>query len=156
MATGLSMTDSGRITVHMRRLFVAAEARLVLLADSAGNVLVHVPDSPASNLQTLAVLGAGSFCATRELAAMAGESTFRSVFHQGENTSIYMHSVATNYLVMVLFGPDTTVGLVKLYLERVSRQLAPLLLRVAQQTSASAAGADDVFELRDVANVFGS
>lgn len=154
-----AVTDiqSKQLSTSLADLLVQAEADAVFMSDYGGNLIAHItPPRPDDNaLHTIAALAAGSFCATRELAALIGEPTFSSVFHQGCHNSIFMQSVASNFLILVIFGDRTTPGLVKLYVEKTCQELEPILEQVGDHVAAAAATRAESFEMRQDDDVFG-
>ena len=117
-------------------LLVQAEATAALLSDIGGNIIAQCPGRDEN--ETLAALAAGSFSATRELAALSGETSFNSISHEGEDTSLYAQSVAEHFILLVIFQKTTTLGLVKLYTRKVAAELESTLKEISTQCVASA------------------
>ena len=128
-------------------LLLEAEATAVILCDRGGNIVTNTSWNEDTQVETVAALAAGSFASTQELAMMTGESHFQSVSHEGENTSIYIRSVATQFLLVVQFGAGTTLGLVKLYTDKTAQKAHALLSVLTHQTLAVARKSDTSFEL---------
>lgn len=114
-------------------LGVQTEADAVYLTDQGGNIVACIAPTGDETIQTIAALAAGSFAATRQLAAMIGERSFTSVFHKGDHSNIFIQCAENDYLVLVIFGRSTALGLVKLYVDNVCRQLQPLLRQMGGQ-----------------------
>jgi predicted regulator of Ras-like GTPase activity (Roadblock/LC7/MglB family) len=107
----------------------------VFLSDYGGNLLAcdgRDGDDPVAH--TISALAAGSFSATRELAGLLKETKFHSIVHQGEKTSLLLCGVGNDFVVLVVFGLQTTAGLVKLYVEKMVREIEPVLLEVVRQS----------------------
>lgn len=145
----ISASQEVQLRQMVEDLTVQAEAEAVLVTDTGGNLLTSSSTLPDDELQTIAALGAGSFAATRELAVMTGEEGFQSVAHEGTRSGIYVRIVADAFLIIVIFEKTTTLGLVKLYAEKAACRLKEVLNAVASQTTASAAGNQVSFELKD-------
>jgi len=122
-------------------LRVRSESRAVLIIDSEGRVMACSPDRADMDPDTVSALAAGTFVAARRLAGMLGETTFRSISHEGEKMSLYMESAGSGFLVLVIFGGETIVGLVRLYTAKLIGEIAPALARVSGQTNPALAGA---------------
>ena len=153
--TAISEKQSRALNATLSDLMVLAEADAVFLSDFGGNLLAYVTSAEADDsVYTIAALAAGSFSATRELAAQIKEPEFHSIFHQGENNSIYMQSVSTDYLVLVVFGKRTTAGLVKLYVEKAAKEIEPVLKQVHGQSVSAAGGETRLFEMKMDTDVF--
>ena len=110
MAFGLSVEQSERLATAVEDLRAQTDAESVFLADHGGNLIASTGSGGEARLQNIAALGAGAFSATREMAALVGEPTFHSVFHQGERNSIYIRSVEPGFLLLVVFGRRTAAG----------------------------------------------
>jgi len=141
------------LTTALSDLSVQSEASIVILSDSGGNILAESVGASAKMTPTLSALAAGSFAATRELAALVGEESFQSIYQQGEELSIYVHGVGEHYLLLVVFDRNTTVGLVKLYVEKTALEIRPVLARVDGQDVESA-GSGETFEMDSSADIF--
>lgn len=105
---------------HLRK---DSAGRAILLMDSAGRLLTLVGDAPQFDLTTFVSLMAADFCATRELARLLGEESFHTVYHQGEDTSLYLTQVTEGTLLAVVFDRDTTLGLVRYAVRRALSSL---------------------------------
>jgi len=149
MITALSPKQGRFLTEAVSALAVQAEARAVLLTDLAGNVLVNTPYSDPLTVQTIGALGAGSFSATRELAALTGEEAFNSISHQGKEIGLHVCGIDESFLLLIIFDRTTTLGLVKLYTEKAVAELAPALREVAEQSVASITAPSTRFEMAD-------
>jgi len=147
MATALSIEQSKQLRAAVTGLVVKSEAQAALLSDDAGNVVAEAGMGQGENVQTIAALGAGSFAATREMAVMIGEPAFQSIFLQGVNANIYVRSVGASFCLMVLFRRKTAGGLVKLYADRLSEEVKPLLHALDGQSPLAAGGTGVRFEM---------
>jgi predicted regulator of Ras-like GTPase activity (Roadblock/LC7/MglB family) len=151
MAELLTVEQGRQLTQAVSDLLVQAEASAALLADVGGNIIAQSP-TRAEN-ETIAALAAGSFSATRELAALSGEPSFHSIIHEGHGTSIYLQSVAENYILLVIFQKTTTTGLVKLYTQKTARELESKLAGISKQEFSDSECAV-AFEIDESAAVF--
>ncbi len=149
----MSEEQSNRLNTVVSDLAVQSEADAVLMSDYMGNTVAQVLQVAGSGVENVAALAAGSFAATRELAVLIGEPAFYSIFHKGQSLSIYMQSVTEDFLILAVFGRSTTIGLVKLYVEKACKELKPLLDAMTGQSVTGAGGreafemgADDVFQ----------
>src|SRR5918912_3771056 len=104
-----------------------AEAELTVVIDRGGNVISQYGDMTVMDVTIIAALAAGSFAATRELARRIGEVEFNALYHQGNGSHIFMNSVDDETIMITVFGPRTTVGLVRFYSTAASQQIAEVL-----------------------------
>ena len=84
---------------------------------------------------------------------MIGETSFSSIYHKGENSSIFMQTIEGAYLLLVIFGKSTALGLVKLYVDKASQELEPFLKALDGQ-KASDHNKAQPFEMKDSAEIF--
>lgn len=106
--------DSRRITAILDNFLVQSSARTALLVDKAGQMVATVGETPSFDSTAFASLTAADFSANDQLAKMIGEAEFGSLFHQGEQESLYLADIAGRVILVVLFDTRTTLGLVKL------------------------------------------
>jgi predicted regulator of Ras-like GTPase activity (Roadblock/LC7/MglB family) len=118
----------GVLTDFLRK----AEAELTVVIDRGGNVISQCGDMTAMDVTIVAALAAGSFAATRELARRIGEVEFNALYHQGNGSHIFMNSVDDETIMITVFGPRTTVGLVRFYSIGTAQQIAQLLQSVGK------------------------
>lgn len=104
-----------------------ADAELTIVIDRGGNVISQYGDMTVLDVTIIAALAAGSFAATRELARRIGEVEFNALYHQGNGSHIFMNSVDDETIMITVFGPRTTVGIVRFYSTATSQQVAELL-----------------------------
>lgn len=126
---------------------ILADARALILCDCAGCVLVCTDGIESADTESIGALAAGSFVATRELASILNEKAFQSIYHQGEETHIFVRSIADAFLAIVIFDKRTTVGLVKLYVGKMIEAMLPLFREISGQSIRSAACESVGFEL---------
>ena len=156
MISALSAEHGKILNEAVEALSVQAEACAVLLTDLAGNVIVNTPYRDPLTVQTIGALGAGSFSATRELAALTGEEAFRSISHQGTDMGIHVRGIDESFLLVIIFDRNTTLGLVKLYTDKAVPELTPVLKQAEAESVQSAGGAFTRFEMAETEKVFAS
>ncbi len=158
METGYAITEkqSRALDTALSDLLVLAEAESVFMSDHGGNLIACCSAETHNDglIQTVAALAAGAFNATRELAALVKEPEFRAIYHQGSNRSIYIHALPSDFIVLVVFGEATPVGLVKLYVERTGREIESVIRTIGRQDAATAGKQAVKFELRDGDDMF--
>jgi predicted regulator of Ras-like GTPase activity (Roadblock/LC7/MglB family) len=103
------------------------EAELTVVIDRGGNVISQFGDRNVMDVTIIAALAAGSFAATRELARRIGEVEFNALYHQGNGSHMFMNSVDDDTIMITVFGPRTTVGLVRFYSAAAAQNVAGLL-----------------------------
>ncbi|HEX9581838.1 MAG TPA: roadblock/LC7 domain-containing protein [Gemmatimonadales bacterium] len=111
----------------LRRFVAEAGARLALLTTPAGQVIAQHGFTRAVDVMAAAALGAAIAASTAEINRMLAEPTFRALAHQGVRHGIYLASFATPrgpMLALVVYGLDSSIGLVQLFFEDLVRDLA--------------------------------
>jgi len=102
-------------------------ARLVLLLTPAGQVLAQFGFTRAIDVMSAAALASGIAASTGELARMLDEREFRALNHQSRRHGVFLARFATPrgpLLGLVVYGPDSSVGLVQLFFEELAADLA--------------------------------
>lgn len=89
------------------------EASMAMLIDQAGFLITQAGEVEQFDTTTLAALAAGSYAATQGMASITQETTFNSVYQQGEKHSLLIVNVDENCLVVVVFKASVGVGMVK-------------------------------------------
>lgn len=132
--------DAGRIETILSRFLGEAEARTALLVDRTGQMLASVGEAPQFDPVAFASLTAADFSANDQLARMLGEDEFGSLFHQGERESLYLADIARRVILVILFDNRTTLGLVRLRVRPVARDLTDLFTELFARGSSGSPG----------------
>ncbi len=154
MIQSMSVEQNSELENVLTGLLVKAEASSVFLCDRGGNILAQQATQGYRSEDNIAALASGSFYATRVLAQMLGESEFRHVIHQGQDTSMFMQMLDSDMMLLVVFGRESNPGLVKLYCNEVCHEIDRLITR-AQNAPADASTVNQTFELDATRMPFG-
>ena len=134
-----------------------AGARLTLIMTPAGQVMAQHGFTRAVDVMAAAALGAAIVSSTREIAKTMGEEAFTALNHQGEQHGIFlseMESPRGPLLALVVYGSESSVGLVQLFFEDLERDLAQACPHV--KPTGPVLAADFERELNDsLASLFG-
>jgi hypothetical protein len=109
-----------------------SSARLTLLMTSSGQVVAQHGFSRSLDVMTAAALGAGIGASTDELARLMGSPRFEALVHHGPRQSCLLAGFNTprgRWLGLVVFGPETSVGIVQLFFDQMVQQLAAVAPR---------------------------
>ena len=104
-----------------------SEARLTLLMTSTGQVVAQHGFTRAFDVMSAAALGAGILSSTEELARVLGVTPFQALSHQGNDQGMLLSGFDTpvgRWIGLVVFGRDTTLGVVRLFFDRMVSELA--------------------------------
>lgn len=111
----------------LERFIAETGARLTLLMTPAGQVLAQHGFTRAVDVMSAAALGAAIHSSTGEIAKMLQELEFSALNHQGLRHGVYLAGFDTprgRLLTLVVYGPDSSVGLVQLFFEELADSLA--------------------------------
>jgi predicted regulator of Ras-like GTPase activity (Roadblock/LC7/MglB family) len=126
----LTIESAERLLKALGEYLDHSEASFALIIDRGGAILSQLGDiAPSVDVTTLSALAAGSFAATRELALRVGEAEFTALHQQGKNSQILISSIQDEAMLLTVFGPKTTLGLVRFYSTRAVKQIAMVLDR---------------------------
>jgi predicted regulator of Ras-like GTPase activity (Roadblock/LC7/MglB family) len=149
--------DIRQIEDSLRDLLSQTEATTALVIDKGGFLICSSGDSRQFDLTTIAALASGSFMANQTIATMVHETSFNSVYQQGERYSMFVICIDEHCLLVVIFRAGVSVGLVKYYAGPTVRKIADQL--VIAQDREPGAGLDlselnladtrDLFKRRD-------
>jgi len=118
-------------------LLARCEASMAMLIDQAGFLITQAGEVDQFDTTTLAALSAGSYAATQGMASITRETTFNSVYQQGEKHSLLIVNVDESCLIVVVFRASVGVGVVK-YHTLAAASTARLQLQVARQRTPTA------------------
>lgn len=101
-------------------------ARIALLMTSAGQVVAQHGFTRSVDVMSAAALGAGIVASTAELAKQLGSTGFGAVVHQSRRHGVFLSPfdlTRGRWIGLVVFGPDTSIGLVQLFFGRLAADL---------------------------------
>jgi len=148
-AIALSQTQGDILTRVLSGLASECDARAAVISDVSGNILAQAPASPDLAVETAAVLAAGTFLATRQLADVIGETGFQSSCHRGANSGVLVHALGGDHLVLLVLSNKSVEGLARICLEKVSVQLISMLASTGGQSVMDAGQVSD-FEVEEI------
>lgn len=123
-----------------------SEAGFAMVIDRGGAVLCqHGSMAATTDTSIIAALAAGSFAATKELAFRIGEAEFSALYQEGAHSQIFMCAVDNDTVLVTIFGPQTTLGLVRFYSARTVKRIGAVL-----QESRTNQHTGPVFSTQDV------
>lgn len=153
--------DAETVNRLLTALLQDSQARCALLVDRNGQLVTTVGERADLDATSFASLAAADFSANDRLASLIGEPEFSSLFHQGERESMFLASVGTRFILVVLFDGRSTLGMIRIKVKGAVKELAQiveeLLARAPAPASASpfeAAWADEAED--EIDRLFGS
>lgn len=103
-----------------------SSARLVLLMTTSGQVIAQHGFTRALDVMSAAALGAGIMASAQELARTISWPPFATMAHQGARQGHFLARFETprgTWIGLVVFGPETSLGLVQLFFNQLIVQL---------------------------------
>ncbi len=119
-------------------------AEVIVFCESNGYPILHKGNIRGLDLPGIASLAANNFSATSQMASMLGEpSSFRYLYHEGDENNIYLSNVGFNFILLVIFKKDVALGIIRIYTKKAIDQLNDVLQAARQQEDKS----KEVFDL---------
>jgi predicted regulator of Ras-like GTPase activity (Roadblock/LC7/MglB family) len=113
-----------RIAVNLHRM---AEAECVMVADISGQLISVQGHLEGGDPTLVAALAAGDVAAMAELSRQIGEENpSGSLLREGKRKSIYIHNVDNSFILLVVYGFETLVGMVRLFAGLAAEKLGAL------------------------------
>jgi hypothetical protein len=106
----------------LRSFLAESSARIALLMTSSGQVVAQHGFTGALDLMAASALGAGIVASSNELASQMQWQPFRVVAHQGDRQShllVWFDTPRGRWVALIVFGRETRLGLVQLFLEQL-------------------------------------
>ena len=129
--------DSLRIDRLLQSFLYDSNARCALLVDRTGQLVTSAGEKPQFDTTAFSPLAAADFSANDQLASMIGENEFSSLFHQGEKESMYLADVARRVILVVLFDNRTTLGMIRIKVKGVARELSEIFREMFDRSAAA-------------------
>lgn len=124
----LTVQAAERLLTTLEEYLEKSEASYAMVIDRGGIILSQHGSLPGgADATVLAALSAGSFAATRELAMRVGEPDCNALYQQGTQSHILISAVDGDLALVTVFGPRTTVGLVKFYSAKTIKTIRAVL-----------------------------
>ena len=132
--------DFQRIDRILQNFLYDSGARCALMVDRAGQLVTTAGEKPEFDSVAFSSLAAADFSANDQLASMIGETEFSSLFHQGEKESMYLADVARRVILVVLFDNRTTLGMIRIKVKAVVRELGEVFSEMFARSAAAPQG----------------
>jgi predicted regulator of Ras-like GTPase activity (Roadblock/LC7/MglB family) len=130
----LGQKQLDRIEEILQQDLIDNGVRCVFLIDMAGNIITNLDNGEKKHdIYSLAALAAGNFGAVSAMAKIIGENEFSLLFHKGKKENIHFNKIATEFLLITIFGNDISLGFLRLKVgesvEELKVILEPLLIQ---------------------------
>ena len=130
MAYSISQEHIGIIEGVLQKELMPLGLQTAILIDQAGNILVNIDNGGAElDLYSLAALAAGNFGAVSMIAELIGEKEFSLLFNKGVKENLSLSKFFEDFLLITVFGHDTTLGMLRLRIAGATQKLKTILER---------------------------
>jgi predicted regulator of Ras-like GTPase activity (Roadblock/LC7/MglB family) len=153
--------DHDRFVEILERLREESNSRFAFLIDKAGQSIASSGSIEEGDPTALASLTAGNVAATEGLAQVIGEASFSTLYHEGEEESLYISLVADRVILLVIFDEQSSLGLVRLRVRQHGDALGEAVNAALERERSQPAGAgvataglDDISD-EDIDALFG-
>ena len=108
--------------------FMELGVHCVVLIDMAGNIIASLDNGEMTqDIYSLAALAAGNFGAVSAMAKIVGEDEFSLLFHKGEKENIHFSKVIDDFLLISIFGKETSLGFLRLKVAEANKKIKVIL-----------------------------
>ena len=108
----------------LSELLEKSDASAALVIDIGGFLICSQGDSRKFDLTTIAALTSGAYMANQTIANLIHETSFESVYQQGEKFSTFARCIDDQCLLVVIFKAQVSVGVVKYFSAPTCKQIA--------------------------------
>lgn len=132
-------TDSDSVDTVMARLVKRAKAQGAFVIDRSGQIVTANGDLEEIDSTSLASLTAGNVAAADGIGKLLLAGEFSAQFHEGKDTHVHIRLVGRRMILVVIFGANSSLGLVRLRAREASDSLDHLfdeLVKKAKTTDA--------------------
>ncbi len=145
--------DIEQLDETLRELLQKTDATTALIIDKGGFLITSRGDTRKFDLTSIAALASGAYMANQTIANLVHETTFNSVYQQGDTHSMFVISVDDCCLLVVIFRAAISVGIVKYFSAPAVKQVARQL-KTAHQRDPDAGLDLSILNLADTKDLF--
>ncbi len=145
--------DIACLDAELRELLDKSDASTALIIDKGGFLISSQGDARQFDFTTIAALASGAYMATQTIAGLVHETTFNSVYQQGEKHSLLVTCVDENCLLLIIFKAQVGVGAIKYFSAPAVKRIAAQL-QIAQERDPGAGLDLSELNLADPSEVF--
>ena len=146
------------IEAPLKQFVSDAGAELALLLHPSGQVLAQHGFARAVDVMSACALAAGIHASAGELGKLLDGRPFRGLHHVGRERQIFLAEALWPrgaYIFLTVFGPESSLGLVRLYFDELVAALAAAAPREAAPTTPALAEHFERDLNRNLAVLFG-
>lgn len=113
----------------LQRFLAESSARVVLLTTASGQVVAQHGFTRALDVMSASALGAAIMASTEELGRLTASGASRSLSHQGPSRGLFLAGFDLpqgRWIGLVVYDRDSSLGLVRLFFDRMVEELRAL------------------------------
>ena len=129
--------DIERLDGELRELLEKSDATTAVIIDKGGFLITSHGEARQFDLTTIAALASGAYMANQAIASLVQETSFNSIYQQGEKYSMLVIGVDENCLLVAIFEAHVSVGAVKYFAAPAAKRIA-VQLEIAQERTPGA------------------
>ncbi|MBF0233402.1 MAG: roadblock/LC7 domain-containing protein [Desulfamplus sp.] len=115
-----------KVEIVLQNFIDESGATYALITDMGGNPLFSAGEEDF-DVDTLAALSAANYATTKEIANLIKEDNFSLLFHRGNNENVHFAKITPDVLMIVLFKPFLSLGLLRLKINGLQEQITALI-----------------------------
>ena len=133
----LSKKQYEAISKILNSFYQQTKCGVIMLSDVSGLAVALRGTHNQQQMSLLSSLAAGNYAATAEIARLINEeSSFSGQFHEGKDQSIYLKGINDEFFVTVVFGRNTTFGMIRVLIDKILEELSVILEEEEEQATA--------------------
>ena len=120
----------------LQKDFMDLGVHSVVFIDMSGNIIANLDNGAMGHdIYSLAALAAGNFGAVSSMAKIIGEDEFSLLFHKGKKENMHFSKVMADFLLVIIFGNEVSLGFLRLKVAEAIEKLKQILepLQVLEQ-----------------------
>ncbi len=126
MDTVISENVVTKVELSLQNFVDESGATFALVTDMGGNPLFSAGEQNF-DVDTLAALSAANYATTNEIASLINEDNFSLLFHRGTKENVHFATITKDVLMIVLFKPFLSLGLLRLKIDNLQKEISVLL-----------------------------
>lgn len=106
-----------------------ARPRIALIVSGAGQVVAQHGFTRSYEIMNVASLAASAHASSQALAMLSGAGKWTHLYHAGRHQQLFLaplHTPAGELILVVIFGSESSLGLVLLFYQQLEQQLGAL------------------------------
>jgi len=156
----LSENTYRKISRIVLELNLRLKSQVCIFVDRNGYPVEYSGETNDLNMNTLTAVAAACFSTSNEMSEMTNhESHFQHILLEGERRNVYMCSVSSDYLMIIVFEKSVAIGYVRLLTHAAVDKLSVYLDRLKEQSLDVSDLFDDSFRTRldsEMDQIFGA